>query len=152
MKSRLLTDAPRRTWAAIFEDGDEPISALTEFAKGAGVTAARLTAVGGFARATVGYFRIERQDYDHIPLDEQVEVLSFVGDIALVDSEPKVHVHVVLGRSDGTTRGGHLLEGSVRPTLEVVVDEYPEELRRRFDPRYGIALIDPTSTEPSRTT
>ena len=35
--------------------------------------------------------------------------------------------HVVLGLSDGTTRGGHLIEGRVFPTLEVVVTENPAE-------------------------
>ena len=52
------------------------------------------------------------------------------------------HVHVVLGLSDGSTRGGHLLKGFVRPTLEVVVTETPAKLRRRSRPEFGIALID----------
>jgi hypothetical protein len=48
----------------------------------------------------------------------------------------------VLGLSDGTTRGGHLLEGHVFPTLEVVVTETPAELRKVIHPDLGIALID----------
>jgi uncharacterized protein len=73
---------------------------------------------------------------------EQVEVLSLVGNIARdEDGEPKVHAHVVLGRSDGTTRGGHLLEGRVRPTLEVVLTETPEHLRRKTDEETGLPLI-----------
>jgi predicted DNA-binding protein with PD1-like motif len=49
---------------------------------------------------------------------------------------------VVLGLSDGTTRGGHLLEGLVFPTLEVVVTETPAELRKVMHPDLGIALIE----------
>jgi uncharacterized protein len=55
---------------------------------------------------------------------------------------PIVHVHAVLGLSDGTTRGGHLLEGKVFPTLEVVVTETPAQLRKVLRPEIGIALID----------
>ena len=52
-----------------------------------------------------------------VRVDEQCEVLSAIGDIASGDEgKASLHVHVVL--SDGTTRGGHLLEGKVRPTLE----------------------------------
>jgi uncharacterized protein len=47
----------------------------------------------------------------------------------------------VLGTRDGTTRGGHLIEGYVRPTLELIVDEVPAHLRRRYDPDTGLALI-----------
>jgi predicted DNA-binding protein with PD1-like motif len=100
-------------------------------------------AIGGFQEAALGYFNLERKDYDKIPVREQVEVLSLVGDIALTEKgEPKIHAHVVLGRSDGTTRGGHLIEGRVRPTLEVMLVESPRHLRRKHDPQSGLALIE----------
>lgn len=51
-------------------------------------------------------------------------------------------VHLLNGLRDGTTRGRHLIEARVRPTLEVVVTESPEHLRRRTDPQTGLALID----------
>jgi predicted DNA-binding protein with PD1-like motif len=76
-----------------------------------------------------------------IAVGEQVEVLSLVGDIALDGDEPKVHAHAVLGRRDGSTVGGHLLEAHVRPTLEVVLVESPAYLRRLHDAASGIALI-----------
>jgi predicted DNA-binding protein with PD1-like motif len=51
-------------------------------------------------------------------------------------------MHAALGLSDGTTRGGHLLEGQVFPTLEAVVTETPAQLRKVMHPEIGIALID----------
>jgi uncharacterized protein len=48
----------------------------------------------------------------------------------------------VLGLSDGLTRGGHLIEGSVQPTLEVTLIETPAHLRRKKRPELGLALID----------
>jgi len=66
-----------------------------------------------------------------------------VGDISMDDGKPKVHAHVVVGKSDATAHGGHLIEGHVRPTLEIVVTETPRHLHRRFDRESGLALIDP---------
>lgn len=149
MNWKQLADGPQRMWAIVFDDGDEPVSSLTTFAEQSGINSARFTAVGGFSRVTLGYFRVDRQEYDHIDVDEQVEILSLLGDITLDESNPKVHAHVVVGRFDGSTRGGHLLEGEVRPTLEVVLDEYPAHLRRRFDERFGIALVDPALAKKS---
>jgi predicted DNA-binding protein with PD1-like motif len=73
---------------------------------------------------------------------EQVEVVSLVGDVAQGDKgEPKVHAHVVLGKSDGTAWPGHLLEARVRPTLELILTESPLHLQRQHDPASGLALI-----------
>lgn len=146
MKSLDLTqDDQLRTIAVVFDPGDDPISGLTELAMAQSLDAAHFTGLGAFRTVTVGWFDLEARDYRRIEVDQQVEILSLVGDITDADidtDEPKVHAHVVLGRSDGTTLGGHLLEGEVRPTLEVVITETRAELRRRHDPDTGLALID----------
>jgi predicted DNA-binding protein with PD1-like motif len=71
-------------------------------------------------------------------------VLSALGDIAIGgDGKPSLHLHVVLGLSDGSTRGGHLLEAIVYSTLEIVIRETPAHLRRKKHVGFGIALLDP---------
>ncbi|MBV9174503.1 MAG: DNA-binding protein [Chloroflexi bacterium] len=145
MKTRLLDQtAGTRTFVIIFDKDDEAKDGLTQFATEHNVTAAHLTAVGGFSRAVLGYFSRDKKEYERIPVDEQVEVLSLVGDVAVKpDGKPEVHAHVVVGRRDGSTRGGHLLEASVWPTLEVVVTDSPEYLRKTPDPETGLAVINP---------
>jgi uncharacterized protein len=143
MKSTVLESTGARTWALIFEKGDDPVSGLTEFAKTQKLGGAHFTAIGAFSEVTLGYFDRAKRDYRKIPLREQVEVLSLIGDVALDKNEPKVHAHVVVGRADGEARGGHLLEARVWPTLEVVLIESPRHLCRRHDPETGLALIDP---------
>jgi len=148
MKSRLLNDTdPRggegaKTYAVIFETGDEAAAGLAAFAKENRLAGSHFTAVGAFSEVTLGYFDWEKKDYKKIPIREQVEVLSLVGDITLDEkNQPKVHAHVVVGKSDGTAHGGHLLEARVRPTLEVMVVELPRHLHRQHDPESGLALI-----------
>ena len=131
-----------RTFALIFDKGDEVIAGLTAFARDRRLTACRLTAIGAFSDLTVGFFDWETKDYAKIPIHEQVEVLSLVGDIALNEGQPTVHAHVVVGKADGTAHGGHLMEAHVRPTLEVILVESPSFLRRTHDPDSGLALID----------
>jgi predicted DNA-binding protein with PD1-like motif len=130
------------TWALVFDKGDEAIAELERFAKAQRLSAAGFTAIGAFSDAVLGYFDRDRKEYDEIPVDEQVEVLSLAGDVALADEEPKVHAHVVLGKRDGTAHGGHLLRAHVWPTLELILTESRAELRKRHDPETGLALID----------
>ncbi len=144
MKTKLLEDGPLRCYAVVLETGDEAVGCLGRFAREARLTAAQLTGIGAFRSATLGYFDWERKQYRRIPVAEQVEVLSLVGDVALGPAGgPALHVHVVCGRSDGAAVGGHLLDAEVRPTLEVIVTEAPAHLRKRQDPESGLALIDP---------
>jgi uncharacterized protein len=126
----------------VFDTGDEVVSTLTKFAKEQGISAGHFTAIGAFSDATIGYFDVQKKDYLKNQVNEQVEVLSLIGDIVLDKGKPKVHAHLVVGKRDGTTLGGHLLEAHVRPTLELVLEDSGEELHRKFDPESGLAVID----------
>jgi predicted DNA-binding protein with PD1-like motif len=142
MKSKLIHEEHgQRTYALIFETGDEAMAGLKQFAETMKLGATQITAIGAFRDVTLGYFDWEKKAYQKIPVNEQVEVLSMIGDVAQQDGKPKVHVHVVVGRSDGSTRGGHLMEGHVRPTLEVILTESPQHLKKEHDEESGLALI-----------
>ncbi len=141
MDWKLIERETSRTYAVVFESGDEAASGLERFAAATGVAASHLTGVGGFSSATLGFFDVDAQEYREIPVGEQVEVLSLVGDITLDGDRRKVHTHVVVGKRDGTAMGGHLLQARVRPTLEVIVVEASQALRRHHDPASGLALI-----------
>ncbi len=118
MKAKVVEDADVVTYAVVGDPGDEAVCALTQFARSEQLEAAQITAVGAFERAAVGWFDRAARDYRRIEVSEQCELLSLIGDVAVGEDGPVVHVHAVLGLSDGTTRGGHLLEGRVFPTLE----------------------------------
>jgi predicted DNA-binding protein with PD1-like motif len=142
MNSKVLHADGARTVALVFDTGEEPMEGLLDFAKRERLTSGHFTAIGAFESVTLGYFDWAQKDYERIRIPEQVEVLSLVGDVALEGADPKIHAHVVVGKRDGTAHGGHLLEARVRPTLEVILIQPPGHLRRRFDPRSRLALIE----------
>jgi uncharacterized protein len=142
MKSKVIEDADVVTYVVVCDPGDEAVAALQQFARAEDLEASQITGVGGFERATVGWFDRQARQFRHIPIDEPTEVLSLIGDIAEDQDGPSLNLHVVLGLSDGTTRGGHLISGQVFPTLEVIVTEAPAELRKVMNRDIGVALID----------
>jgi predicted DNA-binding protein with PD1-like motif len=152
MRSELLTEeAGRKTYAVIFDKGDEAVSGLAAFAKQQQLGGSQITAIGAFSEAKLGYFDRQKRAYDEIPVPEQVEVLSLIGDIAINQGKPSVHVHVVVGKKDGSTMGGHLLEAHVWPTLEVIVSESPRHLQKQYDPETGLSLIQIAPRQQKRT-
>lgn len=145
MISKLLQKSEgRRTYVLVFDIGDEVGRGLLDFAREERLGGSHFTAIGAFQDVVLGYWDWQSRQYLENRLDEQVEVVSLIGNIALSpDREPKVHAHVVVGRRDGSAWGGHLLAAHVRPTLEVILTESPEHLQRRYDERTGLALLSP---------
>jgi predicted DNA-binding protein with PD1-like motif len=141
MHSKLLNADPPITYAVVLDTGDEVVGELSKFVQEHEIEAASVTAIGAFRRATLGYFEWNTKQYRHIPVDEQVEALSLLGDVAVGDEGPSLHLHAVLGKADGSVVGGHLLEAHVRPTLEVILIQPPSYLRKHRDPETGLALI-----------
>jgi len=143
MKSKLIHEAHgQRTFVVILSTGDEVRASLEAFAAQNALAAAQVSAIGAFQRATVRFFDWESKRYEPIPIEEQVEVVSLNGDIALgQDGKPMLHLHTVLARRDGTAMGGDLKEGHVRPTLEVIITESPAHLQRVQDKETGLPLI-----------
>ena len=143
MKTALLhEDDGLRTFALVLATGDEVMGALTAFATDERLKASHFTAIGALSRVVVAFFDWETKQYRHIPIEAQVEVLSLVGDISLEGDAHKIHAHVVIGKPDATAHGGHLIEGHVRPTLEIILTELPRHLHRRVDAASGLPLID----------
>ncbi len=141
MKYAGLTSGEIKSYALIFDIGDDVPAEIIRFAKEQKVMAARLTGIGGFSQATLGYFVRDRKEYEPIAIDEQVELLSLVGDVAWSGEEPLLHAHAVVGHRGGSVSGGHLIAARVFPTLELFVDVYDYELRKTNRPEIGIATI-----------
>ncbi len=143
MQSKLLNSDKEQIYVVVFDEDDEFTEGMLAFAKEHNLTAAHFTAIGAFKDAKLGWFNPGTKEYEENAIDEQVEVLSLVGNVAEHEGRPKVHAHVVLGKRDASACGGHLLEAHVRPTLEVTVMESPTHLHRIHDEKTGLPLIRP---------
>jgi len=144
MQQKLIDDAGgRRTFALVLDTGDEAMEEIEAFARREAVNAAQISGIGAFEKAVLRYFDWDKKEYQDLPVNEQVEVASLLGDIG-EDAEkggPAVHVHLVVGRRDGSALAGHLKTGHVRPTLELIVTEVPSHLCRRKDAASGVNLL-----------
>jgi uncharacterized protein len=99
-------------------------------------------AIGALRSVELGWFNWEEKTYESaVNLEEQVELLSLIGDVALKDGEPQVHAHMVVGRRGGSAHGGHLLKAMVRTTCELILTENPVHMQKVIDADSGLALI-----------
>jgi predicted DNA-binding protein with PD1-like motif len=143
MKHKLINSSDGvRHFLLVFDTGDEIAAGLEKFAGEQQLLHARFHALGAFERVTVAFFNLATKQYEKTEIKEQVEVMSLIGNITIFDGKPKLHAHVVVGKRDITAHGGHLVEGYVRPTLEVSLTAFDKVVVRKTDPATGLPLID----------
>jgi predicted DNA-binding protein with PD1-like motif len=142
-EAALLSDGDAKTYLLVFHTGQEVIDGLLAFARKHNLVAGHLTGIGAISHAVIGYFDPQKKAYLWTPEKEQAEVLSLTGNLALYNNEPFFHVHVALGLRDGSARGGHLFEATVRPTVELFLTASARAVRRKVDPETGLPLLAP---------
>jgi uncharacterized protein len=144
VKVHLLSEQNgRRTYVLAFYPGDEVVAGLNDFARQHHIRCAHFTAIGALSRATLAWYDLPGKSYREIRVDEPVEVVSCIGDVALgQEDSPILHIHCVVADRTGKVTGGHLFEAPVSATLEVFLTEEPTPIRKVFDDRVGLKLID----------
>ncbi len=130
------------TFLLVFDKHDDLLEHLSAFLQRHEITASRLSGIGAFRRAVIAYYQRDEKDYDRIPVEDQVEVTSLLGNSSVdANGEVKIHIHVNLGRSDGSVIGGHLMEAEVWPTVELMVAPLDASIIRRMDEETKLPLI-----------
>lgn len=143
MQYKLLNEIQGvKTFLLAFSTGDRLTDQIMAFATDHKISAAYISGIGGLSAVTLAYFEWATKEYNPIPLKEQVELVSFIGNLSMAEGKPKLHAHVVVGRSDGSTMAGHLLDAVVRPTAELVLVESPVTLVRVMDGESRLPLFD----------
>ena len=125
-----------------FESGDEFIASLTAFAQADAISFAVFSGLGAVRRARIAFFNIDTREYQTHELDEQFEVVSLIGNVALRDGKPLVHAHASLARKDLSVLGGHVMELVARPTIELWLRREAAPVSRVPDEESSLALLD----------
>ena|SRR5690348_10516543 len=127
----------------VFAVGDRVLETLNTYLIQHNITGATFVAIGGFSQVQLNYFNVQTKQYEPRDFNEQVEVISLIGNVALVDGKPFVHAHVSVGNREYQLRAGHLGEATVRPTLELFLTQLNGELIREQDPGAGLEALRP---------
>ena len=102
------------------ERGEELLDGLSEAVEELGVEAGTLQVIGALEEGTVGYFDTKAGEYRKIPTGH-VEISSGLGNVSIRDGKPFIHLHLVLSGPDGSSVGGHAMEGCRAYVVEAYV-------------------------------
>lgn len=123
------------------EKGEDLLEALSSIVKKENIKAGFFTGIGALNKVKMGIF-VEGK-YEEITIEDELEIVSLLGNVSLKDGKPFVHAHITVSRRDGTAFGGHLLPGSIiSVTCEIFLVKLKESLERRFDEELKLYLLN----------
>lgn len=122
-------------------DRDIP-TAIVDFAADQCIDAGTVTGIGTGHDWVLGFFDRSTCEYARQAFGGEWEILALGGNLAIKDGRPFAHLHVVLGGPDFRTVGGHLFEGSVSSTAELVIRKLPGYQLRGRDEATGLHLLE----------
>ena len=125
-----------------FEGGESVVEPLLGWIASEQIRFATMFGIGAVRSARISYWNAQTREYEPHELDEQLEIVSFIGNVTIKEGAPFLHIHVTLGRSDLSIVGGHLNDLVVHPNLEVTVLPEPTEVRRVIDDASGLWVMD----------
>ncbi|MBN1433968.1 DUF296 domain-containing protein [Candidatus Fermentibacterales bacterium] len=117
-----------------FDRGDELISDLSRWFAQSGLSGAVIASgIGMVEDFEIGAYRPE--GYEKSRMEGPAELLALSGNISTKQGDPFPHVHVVLGRHDRSTMGGHLFRAGIAVTVEMcLLPASDTRLLRRENP------------------
>jgi predicted DNA-binding protein with PD1-like motif len=124
-----------------FESGEQVAASLLVWLEAEGIGYATMTGLGAVSGATVSYWNSETREYEQHQLDEQMEIVSLIGNVSIKEGQPFTHIHVTLGRRDLSIVGGHFNDAIVHPNLEVWVRPEAQAVERTLDESCGLYLM-----------
>jgi len=133
----------RREGSRIFirlERGDDVLGSLVEAASRYGISGGWLNGIGAASEVELGYYDLERKDYDRTSLSGEVEIASAAGPLSLLDGKPHVHLHAVVSDRECVPRAGHLFRAVVAATVEFVLLVAEAPIERTKDEATGLNL------------
>lgn len=122
--------------------GEGIMASLVTLAAKENIKAAVVSGIGAVDKAELAFYHLKTRDYEHHILEEEFEVLSLDGSLTMNDGKHYPHLHIILGRSDLSTIGGHLIEAYTSVTMEIYVTVLDGSIERTLDTDIRLKLMD----------
>jgi predicted DNA-binding protein with PD1-like motif len=104
-------------------------------------TAVIISGIGQLKNFKIGYFK-EKGNYLTQSFHSPYELLSLNGNICKNNDDYIMHLHVVLGDKNKNTIGGHLIEGMVEVTNEIIILKSNLEVNRIKEESTGLMSLN----------
>jgi len=132
---------PSKMFIGRLSHGSDLLQEITDLCINKNIKLGRVEGIGAVQKARIGYYNQAVREYQYIELNQALEITKLVGNISIKDNTLFVHAHITLSDEKGNAFGGHLAQGTVIYTFEIILHAFEgPELRRSYDEVTGLPL------------
>jgi len=136
----------RRTYIGRLPEGADLLESITRICKEENIRIGKITAIGAVKKAVIAFYDQVEKKYHNLELDQEMEIVSCIGNVSVLNGHPFVHCHIALADNQGKCFGGHLMMGTEIFACELIIEEFEgEPLERVYDEKSGLSLWHPAS-------
>lgn len=128
-------------YVVVLSHGEEIISSLSQFCAEQAIVSGKIQAIGAVDSVELGFYDLPAKEYQWNKFEQGMEIVSLLGNIALVEEKPFIHGHIVVSDSQFQCFGGHLKEGIVGATCEVHITQFDASIERVMNNEIGLKLL-----------
>lgn len=133
------------TYFVYLEKGEPVIDVLTNFCKEQNILNGYITGIGAVNNIELGAYDSNSKEYLKKIFKEDHELITYQGNIMLLDDEPFIHTHITIGNHNMEIFGGHLFSMNVAVVGEFIIHKIDGNSKRTFNDKIGLATWDLTN-------
>ena len=122
--------------------GDEIVESITSIFKEEKIYSGMINGIGAINQVQLGFYSLESKKYKKKYFNDDYELTSLMGNIALKDGNPFVHIHINMSDENFDVIGGHLFSAVTAASAEVIVLLDNQHIKRELDQKVGLYLWD----------
>tara|TARA_Y100001970_G_scaffold215055_1_gene263008 strand:+ start:33 stop:461 length:429 start_codon:yes stop_codon:yes gene_type:complete len=124
------------------QTGDEIVESITDIFKEEKIYSGMINGIGAINKVQLGFYNLESKKYKKKYFNDDYELTSLMGNIALKDGNPFVHIHINMSDENFDVIGGHLFRAVTAASAEVIVLLDNQYIKRELDQKVGLYLWD----------
>tara|TARA_B100000945_G_scaffold48389_1_gene34196 strand:- start:389 stop:817 length:429 start_codon:yes stop_codon:yes gene_type:complete len=124
------------------QTGDEIVESITDIFKQEKIYSGMINGIGAINKVQLGFYNLESKKYKKKYFNDDYELTSLMGNIALKDGNPFVHIHINMSDENFDVIGGHLFSAVTAASAEVIVLLDNQHIKRELDQKVGLYLWD----------
>ncbi len=122
--------------------GEKIVENITQFIIENKILSGYFYGLGAASSVEIAHYNIETQKYSNKIINKPLEITNLVGSLGIFEDKPLIHPHITVADENMQVFGGHLVEGIISGTLEIMFFKYEKALYKKLDTEVGLKTFD----------
>ena len=124
------------------EKDESAVEDLTQFLIDQNITNGIVSGIGAVKNVELVSYELGTKEYHRKQYNENHELISYSGNIMLLDGQPFIHAHATIGNHEMQLFGGHVFKMDIAVVGEFIIQKINNNAKRTLNDEIGLAVWD----------